>query len=88
MLVEERELSSSSNGDRWCLVREPRSARVFVRHQANGMSGTDVSLMEIADFLTQGNGPEQMELLRLIGTLVNSSDRRTGWNAGRRDDTD
>ena len=74
MTVNERELYGSSNGDRWLLVREPRSERVFVRHEANLASGGDVSLIEIADFLKQGRGPEQVELLRLIGTLVNSSD--------------
>lgn len=70
MPVEDRELYSSSNGDRWFLVREPRSGRVFVRHEPNAASGGDIALIEIADFLKQGHGPEQTELLRLIGTLV------------------
>ena len=71
MSDEGRELYRSSNGDSWHLVREPRSGRVFVRHEPNLASGGDVSLIEIADFLKQGHGPEQTELLRLIGTLVN-----------------
>jgi hypothetical protein len=70
MAVEERELYSSSNGDRWYLAREPRSGRVFIRHEPNSASGGDTSLLEISQFLSQGFGPEHQELLRLIGTLV------------------
>ncbi|MBB5695783.1 hypothetical protein FHS87_003850 [Roseomonas pecuniae] len=70
MAVRERELYVSSNGDAWYLVLEPRSGRVFIRHQRNQASGGDVSLIEIRDFLSQGHGPEHQELLRLLGTLV------------------
>ena len=35
MSLEARELYSSSNGDRWSLVRDLRSGRVFVRHEPN-----------------------------------------------------
>jgi len=70
MPVEERELYSSSNGDRWCLAREPRSGRVFIRHEPNAASGGDTALIEIGEFLSQQHGPEHSELLRLIGTLI------------------
>ena len=70
MAVEARGLYDSPNGDRWYLVREPRSGRVFVRHEPNVASGGDVALIEVADFLGKGAGPEQQALLRLIGTLV------------------
>ncbi|EHL97484.1 hypothetical protein HMPREF9946_00116 [Acetobacteraceae bacterium AT-5844] len=70
MAIESRELYDSSNGDRWYLVREPRSGRVFIRHEPNLASGGDTELIEVADFLRRGAGPEQEELLRLIGTLV------------------
>lgn len=73
MPVEAREIYSSSNGDRWHLVREPRSGRVFIRHEPNTASGGDASLIEIGDFLRQGQGPQHTELLRLIGTLVEGS---------------
>lgn len=70
MPVESRELYSSPNGDRWDLVREPRSGRVFIRHEPNEASGGDTSLIEVGEFLMQNHGPEHSELLRLIGTLV------------------
>ena len=66
----ERELYRSSNGDRWFLVCEPSSERVFIRHQPNAASGGDTSLVEIAEFLLDDHGPQHRELLRLIGTLA------------------
>jgi len=68
-----RQLYHSSNGDRWYLARDPDSRRVFVRHQANLPSGGHVADIEVGVFLSQNNGPEQQELLRLIGTLVNET---------------
>ncbi len=59
----------SSSGDRWYLIRDPSGA-LFVRHEANVASGGQVEHEEIAAFLGRGAGPEQQELLRLIGTLV------------------
>ena len=64
-----RKLYISSNGDRWYLICDP-SGNVFVRHEANVASGGHVAHMELGDFLSSGKGPEQQELLRLIGTLV------------------
>jgi hypothetical protein len=64
-----RKLYSSSNGDRWYIVSEPTGG-VFVRHEANLASGGHVTHLEIGDFLSIGHGPEQQELLRLIGTLA------------------
>ena len=69
--VETRELYSSPNGDRWLLVRDPGSGRVFVRHEPNLASGGRTSEIEIGAFLASGGqGPEHQELLRLIGTLI------------------
>jgi hypothetical protein len=65
-----RELYRSSNGDRWSLVRDDTSGRVFVRHEANIPSGGQTSDIDIAIFLASDNGPEHRELLRLIGTLA------------------
>jgi hypothetical protein len=64
-----RKLYESPNGDRWYVIRDPSGA-VFVRHEANIASGGHVQHTEIGPFLASGNGPEQQELLRLIGTLV------------------
>jgi hypothetical protein len=71
-LVQTRELySSAANGDRWLLVRDRGSGRVFVRHEPNISSGGRSSEIEISTFLARsGHGPEHQELLRLIGTLV------------------
>jgi hypothetical protein len=67
-----KELYRSSNGDRWCLARDRDAGRVFVRHEPNIASGGRASEIEIGAFLSAGLGPEQQELMRLIGTLVNA----------------
>jgi hypothetical protein len=68
-----RELYSSPNGDRWLLAREPESGRVFVRHIPNEPSGGKATDIDIGAFLCERSyGPQHMELLRLIGTLVES----------------
>jgi hypothetical protein len=43
---------------------------MFVRHEANVASGGHVEHIEIGAFLTSGQGPEQQELMRLIGALL------------------
>ena len=71
MPIQTRQLYRSANGDRWLLAREADSDRVFVRHEANPSSGGHVTDTGIGAFLSQGgHGPEQQELLRLIGSLV------------------
>ncbi len=53
MTFQSRELyRSGPNGDRWSLVREPASGRVFIEHEPNISSGGQTSRMEIGDFLT------------------------------------
>ena len=64
-----RKLYDSPNGDRWYLIREP-SGGLFVRHEANVASGGQVEHVELGEFLSRGQGPEQQELVRLIGTLL------------------
>jgi hypothetical protein len=54
---------------RWYLIRDPSGA-LFIHHEANAASGGHVDHEGIVDFLSRGDGPEQRELLRLIGTLV------------------
>jgi hypothetical protein len=69
--LETRELYHSANGDRWFLVRERDSARVFIRHEPNVSSGGHTTDIDLGAFLAQGGrGPEHQELLHLIGTLV------------------
>jgi hypothetical protein len=69
--VETRLLYSSANGDRWHLVRDSASGKVFVSHEPNASSGGQAANFPIGEFLTRdAHGPEHTELLRLIGTLV------------------
>ena len=63
-----RLLYGSPNGDRWYLLRDRQD--VCVIHAPNGPSGGQAERIAIAKFLAAGNGPEQQELMRLIGTLV------------------
>lgn len=64
-----RKLYDSPNGDRWYLIGEP-SGTLFVRHEANIASGGPVEDVALGEFLGRGQGPEQQELMRLIGTLL------------------
>jgi hypothetical protein len=74
---QNRQLYSSPNGDRWLLAREPESGRVFVRHIPNEPSGGKTTDIEIGAFLCERSyGPQHMELLRLIGTLVEKGSDR------------
>ena len=71
-----REIYESENGDRWFLARDPRSDRVFVRHEPNPPSGGHPSDIELGAFLAKGAaGPEHQELIRLIGTLIDHRSR-------------
>jgi hypothetical protein len=71
MVLENRQLYSSPNGDRWLLAREPESGRVFVRHIPNMPSGGKETDIDIGAFLCERSyGAQLTELLRLIGTLV------------------
>ncbi len=73
MTQRARDLYRSSNGDRWSLVHDLDSGRVFIRHESNMPSGGQTSEIAVGDFLVRdAHGPEHAELLRLIGTLVES----------------
>ena len=70
-MAQARLLYPSEDGDRWFLVRDPASGRVFIRHEPNAASGGQTAELGIAEFLIRGvYGPQHIELLRLIGTLV------------------
>jgi hypothetical protein len=72
-----RKLYVSSSGGRWYLIRDSSGA-VFIRHEANVASGGHVAHIEIATFLSSGDGPEQQELLRLIGGLLDEQNTHAG----------
>jgi len=71
MSVQTRKLYDSANGDCWYLIHDRVNSCVFVRHEPNMASGGKMSDTDIGTFLSRGGqGPERLELLRLIGTLV------------------
>ena len=83
MPIQLREIYASANGDRWYLALEPRSGRVFIRHEPNAASGGETSLIEVAEFLAQGDhGLQHAELLHLIGTLVDQGSAGTDETGG------
>lgn len=86
MGVNERELYSSANGDRWFLTRDSDSGDVAVKHVPNTASGGGMSFADIGPFLAAaGHGPQHRELLRLIGTLVDEksfASERSSSNEG------
>jgi hypothetical protein len=79
MTVKKRELYISPNGDRWYLARDGDLGEVFIWHEPNAASGGKAGRIEIEVFVGRsGHGPEHQELLRLIGTLVDSDHPVTG----------
>jgi hypothetical protein len=59
----------SSNGDSWCLTRDPATGARAVMHRPNPQSGGKVSYIEIEKFLSEGaNGPEHQAVRRLLET--------------------
>ncbi len=63
-----RRLHTSPNGEAWYLVNDMTGPSVV--HVPNGSSSGPADRMTIDAFLGAGDGLEQRELLRLIGTLV------------------
>jgi hypothetical protein len=62
-----QEIYRSSNGDRWTLIRDTTSGRLFVRHEANPSSGGHVTDIDVDAFLSvAGSGPEFAALRRLL----------------------
>jgi hypothetical protein len=47
MSAQTRELYHSANGDRWTLVHESATGRVFVRHEPNLASGGMIADIEL-----------------------------------------
>jgi acyl carrier protein len=67
MPTHSQKIYHSANGDRWHLIEEARSKRIFVRHEANLPSGGHVTDTDIADFLNiGGSGPEYAALRHAI----------------------
>jgi hypothetical protein len=59
----------SSNGDTWCLTRDPMTGARVVMHRPNAQSGGQPSHVGIEQFLSGGaNGPEHQALRSLMET--------------------
>ena len=56
-------IHTSSNGDRWLLVRNPESGDVFVRHLPNAASGGKSSHIELEAFLLKKGLTRARELV-------------------------
>jgi hypothetical protein len=54
MAIEARALYTSSNGDRWLLVRESETKEVLIKHEPNAASGGKSSHTAIGEFLRSG----------------------------------
>ena len=67
-----RLLYASSNGDSWHLIRDAKNG-VAMMHVPNDASGGRAESLSVAEFLTRGSGPEQQELFRLLGTLIDQA---------------
>jgi hypothetical protein len=52
MLAKKSELYSSVNGDRF-LIREPETGRLFVRHEANLVSGGRVTDFDVGSNMSR-----------------------------------
>jgi hypothetical protein len=65
MTQRARDFYRSSNGDRWSLVHDLDSGRVFIRHEPNMSSGGQTSETTVGDFLVRdAHGPEHAVLLK------------------------
>jgi hypothetical protein len=68
-----RQIYKSPNGDAWLLVRDEHD-QVAVEHRPNAASGGKISRQSLREFLSRdASGPQQQELLRLIGTLLDAA---------------
>ena len=66
METEPREIYSSSNGDRWLLLKE--ADRLVVRHVPNPSSGGQSTQFDLEAFLLANrNSPQGMALIEMVG---------------------
>jgi hypothetical protein len=90
MDVQVHDVYSSSNGDRWQLLRNSWTGQIRVRHVPNTSSGGRPREMAVDDFLrVDGSGPEFTEIRRVLeawrSAAVLSAPRAAGffWVQGR-----
>ena len=68
MTITAKDFYTSSNGDRWQLIRDTASGRSFVRHGPNLRSGGRTTDTDVEEFLNRtGSSPENPALRALLG---------------------
>ena len=71
-----RAFYTSSNGDRWLVVRVGERGEIFVRHEPNRASGGQPSEVDIETFMARGpSSPEGKALIDLLDQLRDGQDR-------------
>lgn len=74
MTNDMRPIYSSSNGDRWLLIRDPESGRSLVRHEPNRSSGGQAVEIEVDEFmLRDGHSPQGVALRTLLDSAPSSA---------------
>ncbi len=67
MALSTEDFYTSSNGDRWQLIRDHASGRSFVRHEPNLSSGGRITDIDVEEFLNRtGSSPENLALRALL----------------------
>lgn len=59
----------TSNGDVWSLVRAEGTDTINVKHQPNALSGGNLSLTTLQNFLAGQYGPQHDALIQLIRSM-------------------
>lgn len=71
-----REFYTSSNGDRWLVVKVGERGEIFVRHEPNRASGGQPCEVDIETFMARGpDSPEGNALIGLLDQLRSEQDR-------------
>jgi hypothetical protein len=67
MVMADRSIYTSSNGDRWVLVHDTGSDRSMVRHEPNRSSGGKAVEIDVDDFLLRdGESPQGIALREML----------------------
>jgi hypothetical protein len=65
----------TSDGATWCLTRDTKLRRTYVRHEASDAAGQTVTYKDIADFLLEvGDDPQYHDLVRQIDMKAAEAD--------------
>ena len=80
MTIQARTLYTSPKGDTWSLCRN-RNGEVVITNQPDPAAGSEPSEVDLSSFLAKGNQrPEHQALRKLIGDLIESSERQAEYD--------